>query len=46
MAKVQKEGPYIIGGYSAGGNIAYEMALQLQEQGEKIDFVKKGFSFL
>lgn len=30
------EGPYQLGGYSMGGNIAFEMALQLEALGEKV----------
>ncbi|BAZ50645.1 beta-ketoacyl synthase [Nostoc sp. NIES-4103] len=33
---VQPEGPYFLGGSSFGGTIAYEMAQQLQAQGEKV----------
>ncbi|EEF60979.1 Thioesterase [Pedosphaera parvula Ellin514] len=33
---VQKEGPYYLGGYCFGGNVAYEMARQLEEQGEEV----------
>ena len=29
-------GPYLLGGYSSGGLIAHSMAVQLQEQGEKV----------
>jgi amino acid adenylation domain-containing protein/FkbH-like protein len=36
MRKVQPHGPYCLGGYCFGGNVAYEMACQLTEQGEKI----------
>jgi thioesterase domain-containing protein/acyl carrier protein len=36
MREVQPEGPYHLGGWSLGGNIAYEMACQLQEQGEEV----------
>lgn len=39
IKKYQKEGPYIIGGYSFGGNLAYEMAVILQEQGERVEQV-------
>ncbi|ASS71460.1 SDR family NAD(P)-dependent oxidoreductase [Bacillus atrophaeus] len=35
MREVQQHGPYIIGGYSFGGIIAYEMARQLIEEGEE-----------
>ena len=30
------EGPYRIGGYSFGGLVAYEMAQQLEAQGESV----------
>ncbi|GAA3587774.1 hypothetical protein GCM10022198_09190 [Klugiella xanthotipulae] len=33
----QPEGPYLIGGYSFGGNLAAEMALQLDEAGETVE---------
>lgn len=36
LKKVQPEGPYFLGGHSSGGMIAYEMARQLQVQGEMI----------
>jgi acyl transferase domain-containing protein/thioesterase domain-containing protein len=36
MRLVQPEGPYCIGGYSYGGLVAYEMARQLSNQGEKV----------
>src|SRR5207247_8253270 len=32
----QPRGPYYLGGYCFGGNVAYEMARQLQTQGEKV----------
>jgi amino acid adenylation domain-containing protein/FkbH-like protein len=32
----QPEGPYYLGGYCFGGNVAYEMARQLQAAGEKV----------
>jgi thioesterase domain-containing protein len=35
--KIQSEGPYVLGGWSFGGVVAYEMARQLQEQGQKVD---------
>lgn len=31
----QPQGPYRLGGYCFGGNVAYEMARQLQEQGQQ-----------
>jgi len=36
---VQSEGPFHIIGWSLGGKIAYEVALQLEKQGKKIGFV-------
>ncbi len=36
LRAIQRHGPYHIGGYCFGGNVAYEMARQLQEQGEEI----------
>ncbi|MDA1656359.1 non-ribosomal peptide synthetase [Bacillus cereus group sp. TH150LC] len=39
IKKVQPEGPYILLGHSLGGNIAFEIGLQLQEIGEKIGFL-------
>ncbi|MCA1601395.1 MAG: non-ribosomal peptide synthetase, partial [Acidobacteria bacterium] len=33
---VQPEGPYYLGGVSFGGIVAFEMAQQLQEQGEQV----------
>jgi thioesterase domain-containing protein len=36
---VQPDGPYLLGGYSFGGNLAVEMALQLEAQGEKVEQV-------
>jgi amino acid adenylation domain-containing protein len=32
----QPRGPYFLGGYCFGGNVAYEMARQLETRGEKI----------
>jgi amino acid adenylation domain-containing protein/FkbH-like protein len=32
----QTEGPYYLGGYCFGGNVAYEMARQLKNQGEDV----------
>lgn len=34
MRRRQPQGPYIIGGWSAGGVVAYEVALQLHAQGQ------------
>ncbi|MCP3169610.1 non-ribosomal peptide synthetase [Myxococcus qinghaiensis] len=36
---VQPRGPYLLGGWSLGGTLAYEMAQQLQEQGEQVDLL-------
>src|SRR2546423_10485211 len=36
MREVQPEGPYLLGGRSSGGTIAFEMACQLAAQGEKV----------
>src|ERR1051326_3596121 len=36
LRKQQLHGPYYLGGYCFGGNVAYEMARQLAEQGEKV----------
>ena len=37
MREVQPEGPYLIGGRSSGGTVAFEMACQLAADGEQID---------
>ena len=36
LRKVQPHGPYYLGGYCFGGNVAYEMARQLKEQGDQV----------
>jgi thioesterase domain-containing protein len=36
MRTVQPQGPYALGGWSLGGNIAYEIAQQLAEAGDEI----------
>ena len=36
---VQPEGPYYLAGWSFGGFVAYEMALQLERQGQRVAFV-------
>jgi len=36
LKTVQPEGPYLLGGWSLGGSIAYEMAQQLVAQGERV----------
>jgi thioesterase domain-containing protein len=39
LRKAQPSGPYQLGGYCFGGNVAFEMARQLQAAGEKIDLL-------
>ncbi len=36
LRELQPEGPYLLGGWSLGGILAYEMARQLIEAGEKV----------
>jgi aspartate racemase len=36
MREVQPEGPYLIGGRSSGGTIAFEMTCQLKAEGEEV----------
>lgn len=36
---IQAQGPYFIGGWCVGGTIAFEMARQLQAQGEKVELL-------
>lgn len=36
LKEIQPKGPYILGGYSSGGLIAYEIAQQLCAQGERV----------
>ena len=33
---VQADGPYLLAGYSYGGNMAFEMAIQLKKQGHEV----------
>ncbi|WP_375504352.1 amino acid adenylation domain-containing protein [uncultured Nostoc sp.] len=48
---LQPNGPYYLGGYSFGGVVAFEMARQLQEQGEQVgilvvlDSCRPGYSW-
>jgi len=37
--EVQESGPYLLGGWSMGGLIAFEMACQLQRQGQQVALV-------
>ncbi|MCB1228974.1 MAG: amino acid adenylation domain-containing protein [Verrucomicrobiae bacterium] len=39
LRKVQPEGPYLLCGYSFGGVVAYEMAHQLNAEGQEITFL-------
>ncbi|MEO1591323.1 MAG: amino acid adenylation domain-containing protein [Cyanobacteria bacterium J06632_22] len=39
IQSVQPQGPYLVGGLCAGGVLAFEVALQLQAQGETVDLV-------
>jgi len=39
MRTVQPHGPYRLGGFCNGGLLAYEMARQLESQGEQIEFL-------
>jgi thioesterase domain-containing protein/acyl carrier protein len=53
MKTVQKNGPYKLGGWSFGGIVAFEMAIQLAAQGETVSdlflidsyFHSKGYAF-
>lgn len=36
IRSAQPSGPYLLGGWSLGGNLAFEMACQLAEQGEQV----------
>jgi len=36
MRSIQPEGPYLLAGIYCGGRVAYEMAQQLHEQGQKV----------
>ncbi|HET7114388.1 MAG TPA: thioesterase domain-containing protein, partial [Pyrinomonadaceae bacterium] len=39
LREVQPVGPYLLGGYSFGSFVAYEMARQLQAQGQRVDLL-------
>ena len=39
MKKAQPDGPYAIGGYCFGGNVAYEIARVLEEAGDEVDLL-------
>jgi pimeloyl-ACP methyl ester carboxylesterase len=36
LRKMRPQGPYYLGGYCFGGNVAYEMARQLRTQGQEV----------
>jgi amino acid adenylation domain-containing protein len=36
ITRVDPEGPYVLFGYSSGGNLAYHVALELEERGRRI----------
>lgn len=39
MKTIQPQGPYLLGGHSYGGAVAFEMARQLQRAGEKVSLL-------
>lgn len=39
MREVQPEGPYLIGGRSSGGTVAFEMACELMAQGQQVELL-------
>ncbi|HEY4457768.1 MAG TPA: amino acid adenylation domain-containing protein [Pseudonocardiaceae bacterium] len=39
LRTVRPHGPYALAGWSYGGNVAYAMALRLEEDGEEIEFL-------
>lgn len=39
IQKIQKHGPYRLGGWCAGGLISFEIARQLEQRGEKVELV-------
>jgi thioesterase domain-containing protein len=39
VRQVQPQGPYLLGGFSGGGIVAYEMARQLAERGEAVSLL-------
>jgi aspartate racemase len=46
MQMAQPEGPYMLGGWSMGGVVAFEMARQLIEQGHKVSLLTLIDSFM
>ncbi|MFP4411180.1 non-ribosomal peptide synthetase [Coleofasciculus sp.] len=39
LQTIQPQGPYVLGGHSSGGLVAFEMAQQLQKQGHEVALV-------
>jgi len=39
LRAIQPDGPYLLAGWSFGGVLAYELALQLTASGERVDFL-------
>ncbi|MEZ5324389.1 MAG: amino acid adenylation domain-containing protein [Verrucomicrobiales bacterium] len=39
LRSVRPRGPYIVGGYSFGGSVAYEMAQQLRSAGDEVEML-------
>jgi thioesterase domain-containing protein/acyl carrier protein len=39
MREIQPAGPYLLGGWSLGGVVAFEMARQIEEQGDNVDLL-------
>lgn len=39
IRSIQPEGPYLLGGFCSGAYLAYEVAKQLQEQGQKVELL-------
>ncbi|MDZ8110306.1 MAG: amino acid adenylation domain-containing protein [Nostoc sp. DedQUE12a] len=39
IRKIQQNGPYLLGGHCYGGVLAFEVAQQLQRQGERVDLL-------
>jgi amino acid adenylation domain-containing protein len=39
LRQLQPEGPYALGGYCFGGNVAYEMARLLEQQGQQVSLL-------
>ncbi|WP_176489702.1 AMP-binding protein [Mobilicoccus massiliensis] len=45
LRKIQPHGPYLLGGHSFGGLVAYEMAMQLRAAGEEVEMLFELDSF-